>query len=257
MKALVLTYHAVERADGPLFVDPDTFAAHLDTIIETDARVVSVSQLANDLRRGSVSPRTVAITFDDGIASVARVAAPLLAERGLVATVFCVAGHLGGYSDWTSARSTAPTLELARAEELAELTGEGWEIGCHGMAHVPLRSCPPEVVERELTVAKTVLGEATGAMIRAYAYPYGAGPSAAARREVEREYESAWTTTIGLVSPAADPYRLPRVDAHYLRHPALLRAAISGKLARYLRIRRMGASARRAFRNDFMWDGAT
>ena len=34
-RALVLTYHAIGDGDGPLFVDPATFAAHLDLIAES------------------------------------------------------------------------------------------------------------------------------------------------------------------------------------------------------------------------------
>ena len=87
---------------------------------------------------GRVPARAVAITFDDGCASVARTAAPLLAERGLTATVFCVAGHLGGRNDWPTQHDRMPSLALAGADELVELHRAGVEIGAHGVAHAPL-----------------------------------------------------------------------------------------------------------------------
>ena len=131
VSAVVLTYHAVEPGQGSLFVDPELFAAHLDCIVESGVRVTTVSALGAALRAGSLEDRTVAITFDDGLASVARVAGPLLAARGLVATVFCVAGHLGGTSDWASAPSGSPKLEVACATELEV----GWKfcISCGRM----------------------------------------------------------------------------------------------------------------------------
>src|SRR5204862_10841 len=74
----------------------------------------------------------VAITFDDGFASVARTAWPLLAERGLTATVFCVAGYLGGANDWPTQATGAPRLPLADAASLTALAAEGVELGAHG-----------------------------------------------------------------------------------------------------------------------------
>ena len=97
--ALVLTYHAVERGPAPLCVDPDLFVEHLDCILESGARALTVRELAEALREGALDRPSVAITFDDGFASVVESAGPLIAERGLPATVFCVAGHLGGTSD--------------------------------------------------------------------------------------------------------------------------------------------------------------
>lgn len=249
--ALVLTYHAIEPGSGPLRLDPRAFETHLDVLREAGATCVTVSVLAAQLRLGTVARRTVAITFDDGFASVPRTAAPQLVRRGMPATVFCVAGHLGGTSDWPSAVAGSRPLPLADAGELADLVGAGWEIGCHGMTHAPLVSDAPAVVERELVEAKRVLEETLGARVQAFAYPYGAGPSLTARKVVSRHYDSAWTTRLGLVRQGAHPHRLPRVDAHYVRRPRLLRAALDGNLRPYLEARHVGSRLRRAIRPDF------
>ena len=249
--ALVLTYHAIEPGDGPLHVDPSVFETHLDTLLDAGANFVTASELVDQLHAGTLAPRMVAITFDDGIASVAREAAPRVADRGLTATVFCVAGHLGGTSDWPSAHPGARRLALASADELAELARAGWEIGCHGMVHSPLVSDGLALLERELVDAKALLERELVTRVRSYAYPYGARPSPAARAAVERTYDSAWTTALDLVTSHADPYALPRVDVHYVRRPRLLRAALAGSLGSYLRARRLGATARRTLRRDY------
>ena len=157
--ALALTYHSVDRQQGALFVDPDAFAQQLDVIVASGARVVRASELAAAVRASELREPTVTITFDDGLASVVRTAAPLLAARGLPATVFCVSGHLGGVNDWPSGRSTGQHLELATADELAALADAGWEIGCHGATHAPLRSTSATFLERELvaTVGPTAV----------------------------------------------------------------------------------------------------
>jgi peptidoglycan/xylan/chitin deacetylase (PgdA/CDA1 family) len=248
---LALTYHAVGAGEGPLYVDRTTLATHLDCIVESGARAVTVSELADTLRSGPIQQRTVAITFDDGFASVARVAAPLLEERRLRATVFCVAGHLGGTSDWPSALPDAPRHELARADELAELARAGWEIGCHGMTHAPLVDDSCTFLDRELLEAKARLEGAVGVPVRSFAYPYGAAPSRAARQLVVETYTAACSTRLGYVDAGADPWALPRVDAHYLRWSGLLRAALSGALGFYLSTRGLGARARRVVRRDY------
>ena len=250
--ALVLTYHAIEAGPGPLHVDPHLFEEQLEILAEAKATCVTVSRLADQLRVGSVAPRTVAITFDDGIASVARTAAPLLLQRGLPATVFCVAGHLGGASNWPSAPAGVRPVALAGSDELRELVRAEWEIGCHGMTHAPLVTDNQSLLERELVDAKAVLEGELGTSVHAYAYPYGAGPSPTAARIVARHYASAWTTRLALVRPGADPHRLPRVDAHYVRRPKLLRAALDGALRPYLEARGFGARLRRVVRPDFV-----
>lgn len=248
--AIVLTYHAVEPGPGPLFCDPGLFAAQLDAIVASGARVATVSELVQALRAGSREERTVAITFDDGIASVARVAAPLLEERGLRATVFCVAGHIGGRSDWRSARPSAPRLALATAEDLGRLSERGWEIGSHSMTHAPLLARAEEAVQHEVVAARRLLEEAVGAPVRSYAYPYGTLPSAAGRRAVTATYESAWTTRIGLARGLIDVHAMPRVDAYHLRRPGSLQRALAGELGS-LAVHRLAVSARRLLRKDY------
>lgn len=251
MDALLLTYHAVDDGSGPLHVDPGTFAAQLDCIVDSGADVVTVAELARSMRDGGSSAPRVAITFDDGLASVARVAAPLLADRGLRATVFCVAGHVGGTSDWPTAVPGLPSLELAGADELAALACAGWEIGAHGMTHMPLRSWDAGVLDREVVAPRAVLEGIAGTAVTSFAYPYGTEPTAAAAALVAATYEAACTTAIGAIGPGCDPYALPRVDAHYVRRPRLLRAALGGTLGPYLLARRLGASARRTLRRDY------
>ena len=125
MRALILAYHAVEAGPRPLFVEPPPFRAHLDLLAESDVEVVSLERIVRGLRDGDLPDRCAAITFDDGFVSVADTAAPLLAERGMPATVFCVAGWLGRTNDWPSQPDGVPRRDLADANALAELAAAG------------------------------------------------------------------------------------------------------------------------------------
>jgi peptidoglycan/xylan/chitin deacetylase (PgdA/CDA1 family) len=249
---MILTYHAIEHGPPPLCVEQDLFARHLAVLEDSGAEAATISDLADRLRAGRSPDGVVAISFDDGFASVARVAAPMLAERGLTATVFCVAGHLGGRNDWPSQPPRATRRELATAEELETLAAEGFEIGSHGMQHVPLEHASQEVVRRELLGSKEAIEDAISQPVRSIAYPYGVEPREADRKLVESSYRAACTARIRPVGADADPLALPRVDAHYLRNPELLRRALGGSLGPYLLLRRLGANARRVVRKDYL-----
>lgn len=247
MSALVLTYHAIEPGPGSLFLEPALFERHLDTIVESGVAVVTVSELAAALREGRLPEHAVAITFDDGFASVAHTAAPLVVERGLTATVFCVAGRLGGANDWPSQPPAIPHAPLATAAELRHLAATGIEIGAHGLTHCPLTGSESEL-RREIVDARAELEDAIGVPVGSFAYPYGIANSALARRLVSETYRAACTTVLRTVSDDDEPLAIPRVDSYYVARRTLLRSALDGSLDRYLQARRLAARARSALR---------
>ncbi|MDX6512096.1 MAG: hypothetical protein QOE36_1600 [Gaiellaceae bacterium] len=247
-QALVLTYHAIEMGPPPLCVAPRLFARHLDLIVESGARVLTVRALGAELRDGGPHGPAVVITFDDGIESVVRSAAPLLASRGLPATVFCVAGRLGGKSDWPSRADGTPTFALSAAGEVAALATSGWEIGSHGVSHDPLSGAS---LASELSESRHILEEATGSKVDSFAFPYGVrSPGATACLEAAG-YTAACTARLALAVPGSDPLALPRVDAHYVRRPRVLRAILAGRGRSYLRARDVGGRVRRLVRSDY------
>ena len=100
----------LEPAAHEYFVSADLFLAVLDEAAGTPG---------------------VQLTFDDGYASDVEVALPALAERGLTATFFPLAGMLGrpGYLD---------------AGGVRELSAAGMTVGSHGMRHRSWRGLDAE-----------------------------------------------------------------------------------------------------------------
>lgn len=93
------------------------------------ANVVDLEDGLQRLRRGELGPRAVALTFDDGYRDNLEVAAPLLAEHGMTATVFVVTDYLSG--------TTQPWWEyLAWAIEGSVNHAIEWDGECY--------SCRPE-----------------------------------------------------------------------------------------------------------------
>jgi peptidoglycan/xylan/chitin deacetylase (PgdA/CDA1 family) len=96
-RGVVLLYH---RVAGPrrdpqwLDVRADRFDAQLALLART---CVPLALDAFDAHRraGTLPPRAVAVTFDDGYADNLQAAAPALARHGIPATVFVTAGMMG------------------------------------------------------------------------------------------------------------------------------------------------------------------
>jgi peptidoglycan/xylan/chitin deacetylase (PgdA/CDA1 family) len=250
--ALVITYHAVDRLPGPLSVEPALLREHLDCIEEAGVPTLTVSELARDIRVGALPERAVVLTFDDAFASVVDVAAPLLAERGQRATVFAVAGAIGRTNAWPTQPPGTPAARLADLEGLEALARAGWEIGSHGTEHSPLGRAGYAIARRELVDSRTALEQALGVAVSSFALPYGDMPAPAVQTLLRQSYDAACTTRIGYAGGGTDPWAIERVDIHYVRRPDRLRRALDGSAARYLRLRRAAARARRRVRGDFV-----
>lgn len=249
---MIVTYHAVESGRSPLCVAPSLFREHLDCILDQGWRTATVAQISAGLRTGSLPGRSIALTFDDGFASVAETAAPELSARGLTATVFCVAGHLGGRNDWPTDRAGGYSAALASPSALSELAAAGFEIGCHGYGHVPLVAATDPLLHRELVDARSSLEDSVGTTVISLAYPYGAAPTTAGASLVRKTYEAACGTGLRQLRANEDVFALPRVDAHYVRDPGVFERLLAGRLDRYLLVRRLGSRARRAVRKDYL-----
>lgn len=250
--ALVITYHAIGPGPAPLFVGPDLLREHLDRVEQSGATVLTVRELGSALEYGTLPARAVVLTFDDGFAGVAEQAGPLLAERGMRGTVFVVAGAIGGTNAWPTQPLAAPRAPLADVEQLKALAAVGWEVGSHGTEHAPLSRADRYTAHREVAESRIVLEQTLQVTVSSYALPYGDPPGPPARELLRSTYSTTSTTRLGLVDAATDAWKIPRVDAHYLRQPAVLQRALDGSARGYLRARDTAARARRLIHKDYV-----
>lgn len=250
-QALIITYHGIESGPAPLWVDPARFREQLDALQDCGARLLTMRELGTGLRERTVPERAVAITFDDGMLSVVEEAAPLLIERGMSATIYCVAGRLGRDNSFPYEPSHVPRRPLASAASLAELAAAGFEIGCHGMEHLPLRGASDPELRREIVDAKDALEQLVGAPVSSFAFPYGALPGASGRALIQSNYSAACSTRPAYARADDDRFALPRVDIHYLRRSALLYRAAAGSLQAYIGLRRQAGRVRRYALKDY------
>jgi peptidoglycan/xylan/chitin deacetylase (PgdA/CDA1 family) len=100
--AMILGYHSINDMAGgheEVFVGPRHFAEQME-IISRRARPLSLLNLMQHLKKGSLPDRSIVITFDDGYADNLSQAVPVLEKYDIPATVFVCSGYLGQEFWW-------------------------------------------------------------------------------------------------------------------------------------------------------------
>jgi peptidoglycan/xylan/chitin deacetylase (PgdA/CDA1 family) len=203
-----IAYHAVtDDWPDPLAVPIERFRAQIERLVDRGLRGVTLANVARNPQ-----PNEIGITFDDGFASVATTAKPILDEHGWKATVFVVTDAVGRDEPmlWLgggSGESPSERLPL-RWERLADLAASGWEIGSHGRTHRQLSVLDDDELADELRGSKGQIEE-HGLSCASISYPYGE----VSDRVVEASVQAGYTAGSGLAGRfrRSDPMRVPRV----------------------------------------------
>ena len=100
--ALILGYHRVAhvtRDEYEVCVTPKHFAEQME-MVNKYAYPISLAKLVQYLKAGSLPPKSVAVTFDDGYADNLYEAKPILEKYQIPATVFVCTGYVGREFWW-------------------------------------------------------------------------------------------------------------------------------------------------------------
>lgn len=165
----IVNYHRILEAPDPLLdSEPtvDTFRWQMDLLADC-FNVLPLHEAVTRLNDGSLPPRAVAITFDDGYRSTHDLALPVLRSRSLPATVFVTTGHLHDDSSmWNDI-----ILETIRRHAGGTLDLETLGLGIHSLVTVDERrqaasrlteQCkylPPEGRRKVIDLFKARLGK--------------------------------------------------------------------------------------------------
>jgi peptidoglycan/xylan/chitin deacetylase (PgdA/CDA1 family) len=92
-RLLILCYHGISMGDEhgshpEMFMLPSTFERRMDMLKQVGCNVLGLTEALSRLRAGSLPPRSVALTFDDGWADFHKEAFPILRKHGFPATVY-------------------------------------------------------------------------------------------------------------------------------------------------------------------------
>ncbi len=206
----VLCYH---RIGGPLElgvtrVGRSVFVRQMTALAKAGWRTLTLADFAT--RTTYDARRTFFMTFDDGYASLAEHAYPLLADLGFTATTFLITDYVGRTNTW-DVRYTWDRLPHLGWEQIEHWRARGFDFGSHGATHRRLTWLADDAVQSDLGRSREVLRARLGAEAgRAIAYPFGAVDSRIVQHAAAAGYESGF----GGVKATGEPLNLARVPVY-------------------------------------------
>ena len=211
----ILMYHSISGRASSSFADfavpPDRFTEQVKAVREAGFRAVTISELAGMRRSGRWPTQPlVALTFDDGYRDFLSEALPVMRSAGMTATLYVTTGYVGGTSRWLASEGEANRAMLGWSE-LAEVAGEGVEIGAHSATHPQMDLLSPSALRREAATPRLELEDRLSVAVQSFAYPYGY-----ARRETRQAvralgYDNACGVADLTSTEADDLFALPRL----------------------------------------------
>jgi len=242
MRCPVLCYH---RIGGPLElgitrVSQKVFARQMTSLAKRGWRALTIEQYQQaaspylfPVSRLSSDGKDFLLTFDDGHASLADYAYPVLADLGFTAATFLVTDYIGHDNSWDV------PYALRRLPQLSWRMIESWRIkgfdfGSHSGTHRRLTWLRNDAITEELARSRRTLVERLGPSAGlAIAYPFGA----VSDRTVELARQAGFDLGFaGAWERGKDPLRLPRIPVYVwdaLTRPFALRAGPVGTGGRF------------------------
>lgn len=240
---LVLCYHAVSPTWSATFsVTPETLERQLSLLVRRGWKGATFS----DAVLNPPASKTLAVTFDDGFASVFERAEPILSALGLVATVFVPTSFMScedplsweGIEAW-SRSPDAHELRCMSWPTLGSLADRGWEIGSHTRSHPHLMRLSDDALRAELRESREQIAEQMTRACRSIAYPYGEADDRVARMAEQAGYSAGACLSHSLA--ARGPHLWPRVGVFHDDFDLRFRLKVSS-LTRVMRASRLGRS---------------
>jgi len=197
----VLLYHDVVRGTpaNPWQITVDDLSRDLDAVLRSRRFVQTATDLDAALRtRPGDETARCAVTFDDGYASFAELALPLLTERGLPATLFVTTGSLDAPGMLTVA-------------DVRRMAGPLLEVGAHTVHHPHLDLLPLAIARDQICRSRDRLAHLLGAEPAGFAYPHGSHDRTLRDVVAGCGFANAYAVKDALTHPDDDPYARARL----------------------------------------------
>jgi peptidoglycan/xylan/chitin deacetylase (PgdA/CDA1 family) len=213
----ILTYHSIgTRQWGVNDVTPADFERHLQIAADDGWSFATPAEVLADPQQARL-----ALTFDDGLASVLTNAVPVLRHHGIPASMFVVTGWAD--RQWADRRQQW----VLDWRQLRELQAAGVVIASHSVTHRDFGRLQPHEAGRELEVSRDRLRVMLGVETAEFAIPFGQARSwtdAAAAAAAEAGYTAIYANCVSTRPPGT----IPRTFITRMDRPWYFRAALAG-----------------------------
>jgi peptidoglycan/xylan/chitin deacetylase (PgdA/CDA1 family) len=209
----------IDAADRPYALEQARFASQIDTLREHRLEVLDAAALARPDRPLD----GVVLSFDDGHASSALLALPVLRERGMRAVFFVTTGFVGNRPGYCS------------VAQLREMAAQGMEIGGHGHTHRFLSDLSDPDLGDEMQRSHGLLSDWLGAAPRQMSFPGGRYDQRALDAAARHGFEILHGSVPGKIAPGPLPRVLPRIAVRAGMPEAAWLAHAEGRASALLR----------------------
>jgi peptidoglycan/xylan/chitin deacetylase (PgdA/CDA1 family) len=196
----ILEYHVLGEAPAgvaypELFVARPDFRHQLEWLDETGYVAVTLEQVQDAwYRGGTLPPKPVILSFDDGYRPQFTFALPQLRKHG-----------------WAGVLNLKAEGSDLYDSNVEAMLAAGWELAAHTIHHLDLTELGPAELEEEVAGSRAILRREYGAPVRNFCYPAGRfDPTVIAAVEAAG-YEGA-TTEVRGYAEADKPYELDRFE---------------------------------------------
>jgi peptidoglycan/xylan/chitin deacetylase (PgdA/CDA1 family) len=231
----IFNFHRVDNQPAPtvyqhLTITPDGLRRVIQLCRALGLTPISFEDALNHPER--LCDQHFLLTFDDGYENLYHHAWPVLEAEQCPATIFALAGKLGGENDWDT--PYIPGLNrLLSAEQMVAMAQSPYiRFGSHGLHHRALPMVSAKNMQAEMMDSYHILSDLLGnAFVPVMAYPWGEYSQKVINLISRTPYQAAVTTEKGLWDQTAqNPYAIPRYSIYHRdRHTFILLA----KLLRY------------------------
>jgi peptidoglycan/xylan/chitin deacetylase (PgdA/CDA1 family) len=213
----ILAYHGIGTPEyGLNDLRPRDFERHLQIAVDDGWSFTTPAEVIAEPDKPQL-----ALTFDDGLASVLTNALPVLRHHGIPATAFVITGWADGQipDDWRRV--------VLDWRGMSALQAGGMTLASHSVTHADFGRLEPGDARRELEVSRERLRRVLGVETSEFAIPMGQArnwnPAAALAAA-----EAGYTTVYAQCVNSRPEGTIARTFITRIDRPVLFRAALAG-----------------------------
>jgi peptidoglycan/xylan/chitin deacetylase (PgdA/CDA1 family) len=204
------------------YVNESLLDKQLNMIRKKGYRSISLAEMEQIFKTSKETPeKLVVITFDDGYASFAEKAVPILQKHKMTATVFLVADTIGKTNAWDEARGDV-TEKIMTRDQILKAHELGFEFGAHTCSHPQLPQCDEKQARHEIIDCRKELEASLQIPIEFFSYPFGENGERERQLVQEAGYKAACATSKKVNTPESDKFAWGRINVRATSSPLYL-----------------------------------
>ena len=234
----ILTYHSVDNSGSVISITPVQFREQMMYLRRRGYQTMTLQNMLKYSKEndGTVPPKTIVLTFDDGFMNNYESAFPILQDCGMTATIFVVTDLVGSVCAWGKDEGF-PETPLMSWNEIDEMHRYGIDIQPHSCTHPCLPSLHGDQIFNEVFKCRQVIEQRLGKDAKVFCYPYGKFNDEVIAALKRAGYIAAVTTMFGRNRRARNCFKLKRIGSAHFANRAKFRLVLHPSYELYIQLK--------------------